>query len=64
VNHPQHGRLRMPGFPVDSAACNAQGHRPAPACGEHTREVLYAAGFEEDEIQVLQQARAAHCTAA
>ncbi|NRF71052.1 CoA transferase [Aquincola sp. S2] len=64
VNHPQHGRLRMPGFPVDSATSNAQAHRPAPACGEHTREVLHAAGFDEDEIQVLQQARAAHCTAA
>ena len=33
VEHPVHGRVRMPGFPVDSAQANALPHRPAPGDG-------------------------------
>lgn len=30
AEHPLHGRVRMPGFPVDSAQTNARPHRAAP----------------------------------
>jgi crotonobetainyl-CoA:carnitine CoA-transferase CaiB-like acyl-CoA transferase len=62
VAHPVHGAIRMPGFPVDSARANALPHRPAPACGEHTREVLREAGFDEAEIARLSRAGAIRCT--
>jgi crotonobetainyl-CoA:carnitine CoA-transferase CaiB-like acyl-CoA transferase len=34
-------------------------HRPAPAFGEHTREVLAEAGLAEDEIAALYESGAA-----
>jgi crotonobetainyl-CoA:carnitine CoA-transferase CaiB-like acyl-CoA transferase len=64
VEHPQHGTLRMPGFPVDSAQANARPHRVAPACGQDTRQVLREAGFDDAEITDLLRARAIHCAGA
>jgi crotonobetainyl-CoA:carnitine CoA-transferase CaiB-like acyl-CoA transferase len=61
AEHPLHGRVRMPGFPVDSAQANAQGHRPAPACGQHTRQVLREAGLGDAEVALLQRDHAVHC---
>jgi crotonobetainyl-CoA:carnitine CoA-transferase CaiB-like acyl-CoA transferase len=61
VKHAEHGSVRMPGFPVDSAEANAQPHRPAPACGQDTREVLREAGFSEAEIERLQRRNAVRC---
>ena len=62
VEHATLGTIRMPGFPVDSAAANAQPHRVAPACGEHTAQVLREAGFGDADIAALQAARAVHCS--
>jgi len=62
LDHPIHGPIRMPGFPVDSAMANARSYRAAPACGEHTRQVLRECGFGDAEIDELQRARAIHCT--
>jgi len=61
VEHPEHGTLRMPGFPVDSAQANARLHRVAPSCGQDTRQVLREVGFDEREIDALRQAKAIHC---
>lgn len=61
VEHSDHGAIRMPGFPVNSAESNAHLHRPAPACGQHTREVLRGAGLTSEEIECLVRTRAAHC---
>jgi crotonobetainyl-CoA:carnitine CoA-transferase CaiB-like acyl-CoA transferase len=58
VVHPPHGTIRMPGFPVDSVAANALAHRPAPRCGEHTRQVLHEYGFDDGEIAELQRSGA------
>ena len=63
VEHPVHGTIRMPGFPVDSAEANAQPHRPAPSCGQHTREVLREFGFDEAHIAGLLRAGAIRCAA-
>jgi len=62
VDHPQHGRIGMPGFPVNSAEENARPHRAAPACGQDTRQVLREAGFDEADIAGLLRAKAAHST--
>jgi crotonobetainyl-CoA:carnitine CoA-transferase CaiB-like acyl-CoA transferase len=61
VEHPQHGTIRMPGFPVNSAQANARPHRAAPCCGEHTREVLQEFGFSNADIEQLQRSRAISC---
>ena len=61
LQHATLGAMRMPGFPVDSAAANAQPHRAAPACGEHTEQVLREAGFGDAEIAALQTTHAVRC---
>jgi crotonobetainyl-CoA:carnitine CoA-transferase CaiB-like acyl-CoA transferase len=61
ADHPLHGRVRMPGFPVNSVQANAEPHRPAPACGEHTWPVLRDAGLSDAEIATLQRSQAVHC---
>jgi crotonobetainyl-CoA:carnitine CoA-transferase CaiB-like acyl-CoA transferase len=59
AEHPLHGRLRMPGFPVNSVQANARPHRAAPACGQDTRRVLRDAGYADAEIDDLLRAGAA-----
>jgi crotonobetainyl-CoA:carnitine CoA-transferase CaiB-like acyl-CoA transferase len=61
VAHPVHGRVRMPGFPVNSGRANAVPHRPAPACGEHTRQVLRDGGYVDDEVDALLRAGVIRC---
>jgi crotonobetainyl-CoA:carnitine CoA-transferase CaiB-like acyl-CoA transferase len=34
-------------------------HRPAPALGEHTAEVLTEAGYSAEEVQALEESGAA-----
>lgn len=53
ISHPRHGEIRMPGFPINSASSNAQAYRPAPACGEHTTDVLRAHGYTDEDIREL-----------
>lgn len=64
VPHARHGAVRMPGFPVNSAQANARPHRAAPACGQHTRQVLRECGFSDADIAALQASRAVHCAGA
>lgn len=63
VEHPEHGTIRMPGFPVDSAQANARPHRAAPSCGQDTRKVLRESGFDDAEIAELLRAKAVHSAA-
>lgn len=56
--HPTLGTVRMPGFPVDSARANALGHRPAPSCGQHTRQVLRELGLGDAQIAALARRQA------
>ncbi|MDH4553954.1 CoA transferase [Pseudomonas sp. BN417] len=50
IEHPRHGTLRVPGFPVNSAEAARQPYKPAPDKGEHSRELLAEMGFSELEV--------------
>jgi crotonobetainyl-CoA:carnitine CoA-transferase CaiB-like acyl-CoA transferase len=47
------GQVRQLGVPVKLSRTPGGVHAPAPALGEHTREVLAAAGFDGDQIEEL-----------
>ena len=53
VDHPRAGRVRALGNPVKLSVTPAAPGRPAPELGEHTDEVLHAAGLSEREIADL-----------
>jgi len=59
AEHPTEGRLRLPAHPSRFSATPAGIGRLAPRLGEHTREVLSEAGFDEAEIDALMVARGA-----
>jgi alpha-methylacyl-CoA racemase len=56
---PELGPVRQLGPPVKFSRTPGAVHRPAPAFGEHTREVLADAGFEAGEIDALIESGAA-----
>lgn len=51
--HPHAGQLRQARLPAIFSAQQKTPVSPAPAMGQHTREVLQNAGFSEDEIGKL-----------
>jgi crotonobetainyl-CoA:carnitine CoA-transferase CaiB-like acyl-CoA transferase len=53
VEVPGWGALRMPGFPINSREENRPAHHAAPALGQHSREVLAAAGLAAAEVDHL-----------
>ena len=53
IDQPELGPVRVLGNPVKLSATPGEATRPAPALGEHTREVLAAAGYAETEIDEL-----------
>jgi alpha-methylacyl-CoA racemase len=58
-DQPELGPVRQLGPPVKFSRTPGAVHRPAPAFGEHTREVLAEAGFAEHEIETLIESGAA-----
>jgi alpha-methylacyl-CoA racemase len=56
---PELGEVRQVGPPVKFSRTPAEVHRPAPAFGEHTEEVLAEAGIAEEEIAALIESGAA-----
>lgn len=52
-DHPTEGRVKTPGFPYRLSATPPKITRGAPLAGEHTRQVLTEAGFDEDRIESL-----------
>lgn len=49
-DHPTEGRVKTPGFPIRFSRSPSALRRGAPLTGEHTDDILRAAGFSEDEI--------------
>jgi crotonobetainyl-CoA:carnitine CoA-transferase CaiB-like acyl-CoA transferase len=56
---PELGEVRQLGSPVKFSRTPGAIHRPAPAFGEHTREVLAEAGMTDEEISALIESGAA-----
>jgi alpha-methylacyl-CoA racemase len=56
---PAFGEVKQLGFPIKLSRTPADIHRPAPALGEHTMEVLQEAGYSTEEVQALEESGAA-----
>jgi alpha-methylacyl-CoA racemase len=59
LEQPELGPVRLLGVPVKLSRTPGEPDRPAPALGEHTREVLAEAGLGEEEIASLIESGAA-----
>ncbi|MGO4837048.1 CoA transferase, partial [Rhizobiaceae sp. 2RAB30] len=57
-DHPTEGRVKTPGFPIRFSKTPSKVERGAPLAGEHTREVLAEAGYDDVTIDRLEQAGA------
>lgn len=53
IDHPVEGRIPQLGFPVKYSATPCAIRRPPPGLGEHTEEVLLAAGYSTADIAVM-----------
>ncbi|MDE2640779.1 MAG: CoA transferase [Chloroflexota bacterium] len=53
LDHPDVGRVEVPGRAVLMGATPWRISRPAPRLGQHTREVLTAAGLDGGEVEAL-----------
>jgi crotonobetainyl-CoA:carnitine CoA-transferase CaiB-like acyl-CoA transferase len=56
---PEMGEIQQLGFPIKLSRTPAGIHRPAPALGEHTAEVLGDSGYSAEQIQALEESGAA-----
>lgn len=52
-DHPTEGHVKVPGFPIRFSKTPSAVDRGAPLAGEHSREVLREAGFDEARIEAL-----------
>jgi alpha-methylacyl-CoA racemase len=53
LEQPELGTVRLLGVPIKLSRTQGDPTRPAPALGEHTRDVLAEAGFSESELSEL-----------
>jgi crotonobetainyl-CoA:carnitine CoA-transferase CaiB-like acyl-CoA transferase len=56
---PEFGEVKQLGFPIKLSRTPADVHRPAPALGEHTMELLQEAGYSSEDVQALEESGAA-----
>lgn len=52
-DHPTEGRVKTPGFPIRFSKTPSTVERGAPLAGEHSREILKGAGYDEARIDRL-----------
>jgi len=55
VDHPDFGRMKVPGYPIHFSETPADAWSPAPAVGQHTEEVLHELGYTPREIEQLRE---------
>ncbi|AFM26267.1 CaiB/BaiF CoA transferase family protein [Desulfomonile tiedjei] len=55
MNHPEHGKTKMVGFPWDFSDTPASCRLPAPEFGQHTDEILSELGYTAVEIDSLRR---------
>ena len=55
VEHPDHGPVRMTGFPVKLGGTPARIRRPAPRLGEHTDAILTELGYDAARLAALRE---------
>jgi len=60
VEHPTEGRIKSMRAPTAWSDSKAPPHRPAPALGEHSREILEELGLPQDSIEDLFAKRIVH----
>lgn len=59
LDQPYMGSVRQLGVPIKLGRTPGSVHTPAPALGEHTREVLRDAGYSEPQIEAMIESGAA-----
>lgn len=52
-DHPVHGPIKIPGYPIQFHDRTARSRRPAPGIGEHTDAILAELGYTKEEIARL-----------
>lgn len=52
-DHPTEGRVKTPGFPIKFSKTPSTVERGAPVTGQHTREILKEAGYDDAAIASL-----------
>jgi len=59
VDHPVFGKVREAGCPIKVSGASQQQHRPAPALGQDTEEILRTSlGYSAEEIRELRERKA------
>jgi crotonobetainyl-CoA:carnitine CoA-transferase CaiB-like acyl-CoA transferase len=58
IDHPQAGRVRLVGHPVEYSSGRPGVRRVPPRLGEHTNEILRSLGLETGQIEALRAAGA------
>lgn len=53
VEHPRRGAIELLGQPITMSRSQWRVHRPAPRCGEQTRDILAELGYANDSIDDL-----------
>jgi len=59
MDQPGFGRVRQLGVPVKMSRTPGDPTRPAPAFGEHTKEVLREAGYSDEQVAAMLESGAA-----